>query len=357
MCLIYIVLVIFAELLYIYILYSSAGEGSRPVPTKRSEERRHPVPAVRTPLPGRALPRFENPSYLHHSSQASEDLSNSTFTINAPASTYSEKWPRPQNVYRVHQGRKQAFPEEFCRSAEFEHASSLKTRTDRFARLTHARTLVRHDLFRDSQSFSTALFSTLSPKQKRVTQQNVRKCHSQQDASKGFSASRHGPNQDETSDQLTHTDAHGRASMVNVGNKAVTRRTATASARVLLGSKAFGLVRANQIAKGDALVVAQLAGIMGAKQTSGLIPLCHPVSLDHTSVTVELLEEGNVAVVWATCHATGRTGVEMEALTAASVAALALYDMCKAVSRDIVITDIRLLSKTGGQRGDFQRTS
>lgn len=328
------------------------------MPTKRSEERRHPVSAVHAPLPGRALPHSENPSYLHHSGQASEDLSNSTFIMNAPAFTNSGislESEMPQNVYRVHQGRKQAFPEEFCRRVV--SASTFKTRTDRFARLTRARTLVRHNLFRDSRSFPTSLFSTLNPKPKHVTQPNVRRCHSQQDASKGFSVSFHSSNQEKTSDQLTHTDAHGRASMVNVGNKAATRRTATASARVLLGSKAFGLVRANQIAKGDALAVAQLAGIMGAKQTSGLIPLCHPVSLDHTSITVELLEEGNVAVVLATCHATGRTGVEMEALTAASVAALALYDMCKAVSRDIVITDIRLLSKTGGQRGDFQRTS
>lgn len=188
-------------------------------------------------------------------------------------------------------------------------------------------------------------------------QQNVRECHNQKDVCESFSVSCDTPNQEETSDQLTHTDAHGRASMVNVGDKAASRRTATASARVLLGAKAFSLVRANQIAKGDALAVAQLAGIMGAKQTSGLIPLCHPVSLDHTSITVELLEEGHVAVVLATCQATGRTGVEMEALTAASVAALTLYDMCKAVSRDIFITDIRLLSKTGGKRGDFHRTS
>lgn len=188
-------------------------------------------------------------------------------------------------------------------------------------------------------------------------QQNVRECHNQKNACEGSGVSRHTQNQEKNSDRLTHTDAHGKASMVNVGDKVVTRRTATASARVLLGSKAFSLVRANQIAKGDALAVAQLAGIMGAKQTSSLIPLCHPVSLDHTSIAVELLEEGHVAVVFATCQATGRTGVEMEALTAASVAALALYDMCKAVSRDIVITDIRLLSKTGGQRGDFHHTS
>lgn len=160
---------------------------------------------------------------------------------------------------------------------------------------------------------------------------------------------------DGTSDQLTHTDARGKASMVNVGFKAVTCRTATACGKVILGPKAFHLVSVNQLAKGDALAVARLAGIMGAKQTSSLIPLCHPLPLDHVSVTIELLEEGHAVIVKATCQTTGRTGVEMEALTAVTVASLTLYDMCKSVSRDIVITDIKLLSKTGGQRGDFHR--
>ncbi|XP_067311043.1 molybdenum cofactor biosynthesis protein 1 isoform X2 [Pseudorasbora parva] len=160
---------------------------------------------------------------------------------------------------------------------------------------------------------------------------------------------------DGTSDRLTHTDAQGKASMVNVGSKAVTCRTATACGKVILGPKAFHLVRANQLSKGDALAVAQLAGIMGAKQTSSLIPLCHPLPLDHVSVTIELLEEGHAVIVKATCQTAGRTGVEMEALTAVTVASLTLYDMCKSVSHDIVITDIKLLSKTGGQRGDFQR--
>lgn len=160
---------------------------------------------------------------------------------------------------------------------------------------------------------------------------------------------------DGTSDRLTHTDAQGKASMVNVGSKAVTCRTATACGKVILGPKAFRLVCVNQLAKGDALAVAQLAGIMGAKQTSSLIPLCHPLPLDHVSVTIELLEEGHAVIVKATCQTTGRTGVEMEALTAVTVASLTLYDMCKSVSRDIVITDIKLLSKTGGQRGDFHQ--
>ncbi|XP_072555519.1 molybdenum cofactor biosynthesis protein 1 isoform X2 [Paramormyrops kingsleyae] len=154
--------------------------------------------------------------------------------------------------------------------------------------------------------------------------------------------------------QLTHIDAQGRARMVDVGAKPVTHRTAAAGAVVHLTPKAFSLVKENRLAKGDALAVAQVAGIMAAKQTSTLIPLCHPLPLDQVNVTMELVESECTAVVTATCQTTGRTGVEMEALTAASVAALALYDMCKAVSHDITITDIKLLSKTGGQRGDYQ---
>uniref|UniRef100_A0A8C9U4I4 Molybdenum cofactor biosynthesis protein 1 n=1 Tax=Scleropages formosus TaxID=113540 RepID=A0A8C9U4I4_SCLFO len=156
-------------------------------------------------------------------------------------------------------------------------------------------------------------------------------------------------------DQLTHTDPQGRARMVDVGGKPVTRRTAAARATVRLTPKAFHLVRENQLAKGDALSVAQIAGIMAAKQTSVLIPLCHPLPLDNVHVALELVELDCTAVVTATCRTTGRTGVEMEALTAAAVAALALYDMCKAVSHDIIISDIKLVSKTGGQRGDYHR--
>lgn len=154
--------------------------------------------------------------------------------------------------------------------------------------------------------------------------------------------------------QLTHIDAQGRARMVDVGAKPVTHRTAAAGAVVHLTPKAFSLVKENRLAKGDALAVAQVAGIMAAKQTSALIPLCHPLPLDQVNVAMELVESECAAVVTATCQSTGRTGVEMEALMAASVAALALYDMCKAVSHDITITDIKLLSKTGGQRGDYQ---
>uniref|UniRef100_G3PHZ8 Molybdenum cofactor biosynthesis protein 1 n=1 Tax=Gasterosteus aculeatus TaxID=69293 RepID=G3PHZ8_GASAC len=149
--------------------------------------------------------------------------------------------------------------------------------------------------------------------------------------------------------QLTHMDGEGRVTMVDVGGKAPMRRTASASATVLLGTTAFRLLRDHQLAKGDALATAQLSGIMAAKQTSALIPLCHALPLDHTSVTFDLVEPQNAAVVTATCRCTGRTGVEMEALTAASIAALTIYDMCKAVSHDIIITDVKLVSKTGGK--------
>ncbi|KAM4625385.1 molybdenum cofactor biosynthesis protein 1 isoform 1-T1 [Polymixia lowei] len=159
---------------------------------------------------------------------------------------------------------------------------------------------------------------------------------------------------DTTAAQLTHTDAQGRAAMVDVGGKPPTRRTASARATVALGPAAFRLLRDNQLAKGDALAVAQLAGIMASKQASALIPLCHPLPLDHASVAFDLDERRSAAVVTATCRTTGRTGVEMEALTAVTVAALTLYDMCKAVSHDISITDIQLVSKTGGKR-DFHR--
>ncbi|XP_028903175.1 molybdenum cofactor biosynthesis protein 1 isoform X2 [Ornithorhynchus anatinus] len=154
-------------------------------------------------------------------------------------------------------------------------------------------------------------------------------------------------------DRLTHVDAEGRAAMVDVGGKPATERTAVASALVRLGPRAFALLRENRLQKGDALAVAQLAGIQGAKLTSQLIPLCHHVALSQVRVRLAL-DEGRGAVrVEATCRARGPTGVEMEALTAASLAALTLYDMCKAVSRDIVVEEVRLISKTGGQRGDF----
>nr|XP_014200856.2 molybdenum cofactor biosynthesis protein 1 isoform X2 [Pan paniscus] len=158
-----------------------------------------------------------------------------------------------------------------------------------------------------------------------------------------------------TSEQLTHVDSEGRAAMVDVGRKPDTERVAVASAVVLLGPVAFKLVQQNQLKKGDALVVAQLAGVQAAKVTSQLIPLCHHVALSHIQVQLELDSTRHAVKIQASCRARGPTGVEMEALTSAAVAALTLYDMCKAVSRDIVLEEIKLISKTGGQRGDFHR--
>ncbi|RLW06852.1 hypothetical protein DV515_00003971 [Chloebia gouldiae] len=157
------------------------------------------------------------------------------------------------------------------------------------------------------------------------------------------------------SDNLTHTDEEGRATMVDVGGKPDSRRSAVAGAVVLLGEKAFRMVRQNQVKKGDVLAVAQIAGIQGAKLTSQLIPLCHNIPLYHVEVALRLDEARHAVVIRSSCHTWGRTGVEMEALTAASLAALTVYDMCKAVTHDIVIQEVKLISKTGGQRGDFSR--
>ncbi|XP_061649807.1 molybdenum cofactor biosynthesis protein 1 isoform X2 [Phyllopteryx taeniolatus] len=189
------------------------------------------------------------------------------------------------------------------------------------------------------------------------TQHSVRQCHNNISSQDPRISQTGSPHLDGTPEaQLTHTDAQGRASMVDVSGKAPTRRVAKARATVLLSPVAFGLLRDNQLVKGDALAVAQLAGIMGSKQTSALLPLCHPLPLDHTSVALDLDEQRAAVVITATCRTTGRTGVEMEALTAVSTAALTVYDMCKAVSHDIIITDIKLLSKTGGKK-DFLRAS
>ncbi|XP_071432991.1 molybdenum cofactor biosynthesis protein 1 isoform X2 [Pithys albifrons albifrons] len=157
------------------------------------------------------------------------------------------------------------------------------------------------------------------------------------------------------SDNLTHTDEEGRATMVDVGGKPDSRRSAVAGAVVLLGEKAFRMVRQNQMKKGDVLAVAQIAGIQGAKLTSQLIPLCHNIPLYHVEVSLSLDEARYAVVIHSSCQTWGRTGVEMEALTAASLAALTVYDMCKAVTHDIVIGEVKLLSKTGGQRGAFSR--
>lgn len=155
---------------------------------------------------------------------------------------------------------------------------------------------------------------------------------------------------------FTHFDSEGRARMVDVGEKGVTCRRAVAAGRVRLNRATFDLVRSGGMKKGDVLTVARVAGIMGAKRTPDIIPMCHPIPLNGVELSLTL-DEGRLSVeITATVSVDGRTGVEMEALTAVSVAALTVYDMCKAVQRDIVISDIRLLQKTGGVHGDFERT-
>ncbi|WP_212723063.1 cyclic pyranopterin monophosphate synthase MoaC [Nocardioides jishulii] len=152
---------------------------------------------------------------------------------------------------------------------------------------------------------------------------------------------------------LTHVDESGAARMVDVSDKAVTKRTAVASGRVLVSGEVVALLRGAGVPKGDTLAVARLAGIMGAKQTPTLVPLCHPLAL--SSVTVDLVVADDAVEITATVSTTDRTGVEMEALTAVSVAALTVVDMVKAVDKATVITDVRVESKAGGRSGDWSR--
>ena len=154
---------------------------------------------------------------------------------------------------------------------------------------------------------------------------------------------------------FTHFNEQGRAKMVDVGEKPLSRRTATAAGRVLVNEQTFALIRSGGMKKGDVLTVAQIAGVMGAKRTPDLIPMCHPILMDGIDLQLTLDEARLSVEIRATVSCDGRTGVEMEALTAVSTAALTVYDMCKAVQKDMVITDIRLLQKTGGVHGDFQR--
>ncbi|XP_068739203.1 cyclic pyranopterin monophosphate synthase-like [Montipora capricornis] len=156
-----------------------------------------------------------------------------------------------------------------------------------------------------------------------------------------------------TVSQLSHVDAEGHARMVDVSAKRDTVRVAMATAVVYLGPKAFELVKEDKIAKGDVLTVAQLAGIMACKLTPSLIPLCHNIQITHSKVNLELDDEKCSVHITGVVNSVGRTGVEMECLTAVSVAALTVYDMCKAVSRDIVISDIKLVQKSGGDSGDY----
>ncbi len=155
------------------------------------------------------------------------------------------------------------------------------------------------------------------------------------------------------SERFTHLDESGAAHMVDVGGKEVTARTATATGRVDLSAECVALLRGAGVPKGDALAVARVAGIMGAKRTPDLVPLCHPIGL--SGVTVDLVvDDGGVAVT-ATARTADRTGVEMEALTCVTVAALTLVDMVKAVDKLTTITDVRVTAKSGGRSGDWRR--
>jgi len=152
---------------------------------------------------------------------------------------------------------------------------------------------------------------------------------------------------------LTHFDAAGNAQMVDVGAKAVTERVAVASCRVLVRPETLALIEGRGVTKGDVLGVAQLAGIMGAKRTAELIPLCHPLPLSSVQVELACHAEPPSVAITATCRSRGQTGVEMEALCAVSTAALTVYDMCKAVDRGMRITDVRLRHKAGGKSGTY----
>ena len=154
-------------------------------------------------------------------------------------------------------------------------------------------------------------------------------------------------------DKLTHLDDEGRITMVDVGAKAVTTRTAEASGFVKMAAATIAAIRERRTPKGDPLETARLAGIMAAKRTAELIPLCHSLALSHADVQITLTDEG--AQITATAMTSAQTGVEMEALTAVTVAALTLYDMCKALDKRMEITDIRLERKSGGRSGEWRR--
>jgi cyclic pyranopterin phosphate synthase len=153
---------------------------------------------------------------------------------------------------------------------------------------------------------------------------------------------------------FSHFDEDGKAIMVDVSDKAETARVAIAKGAVVMQPETLALIEAGGVKKGDVLSVARLAGIMGAKRTPELIPLCHPLALTSVRVELALDAQRNAVEITATCKLTGRTGVEMEALTAVSVAALTVYDMCKAVDRGMRITEIRLVHKSGGKSGHYE---
>jgi cyclic pyranopterin phosphate synthase len=156
-----------------------------------------------------------------------------------------------------------------------------------------------------------------------------------------------------TASPLTHFDAQGQAHMVDVGAKAHTRRVAVAQGRITMLPATLALVTAGTAKKGDVLGIARIAGIQGAKRTSDLIPLCHPIALTRVAVEFEVQAEQNAVLCTATAETVGPTGVEMEALTAVQVALLTIYDMCKAADRGMVMSDVKLLEKHGGKSGSF----
>ncbi len=156
---------------------------------------------------------------------------------------------------------------------------------------------------------------------------------------------------------LTHLDEQGRAQMVDVTEKDVTDRVAVAQARITMQPETLELIQSGGHKKGDVLAVSRIAGIQAAKQCSNLIPLCHPLPLSSVKVEFDIEPDASAVRIETICRLAGRTGVEMEALTAASVAALTLYDMCKAVDKGMVISDVQLLSKSGGKSGNWKRAS
>ena len=153
--------------------------------------------------------------------------------------------------------------------------------------------------------------------------------------------------------KLTHFNNEGRAKMVDVSEKQATLRQAVAGGTVYVNAETFGLIKRGEMKKGDVLAVAQVAGIMAAKSTPQLIPMCHPIAITGVDISFFSDETRHAIDITATVRCKGETGVEMEAMTAATVAALTIYDMCKAVQKDIEITNIRLLSKSGGKSGDY----
>jgi cyclic pyranopterin phosphate synthase len=157
----------------------------------------------------------------------------------------------------------------------------------------------------------------------------------------------------QSTDALTHFDAQGQAHMVDVGSKSSTRRTAVATGRIEMLPATLALIQSGTAKKGDVLGIARIAGIMGAKKTSDLIPLCHPIGLTRVAVEFEVLTDEAAVVCTATAETIGQTGVEMEALTAVNVALLTIYDMCKAVDRGMTMNGVTLLEKHGGKSGSF----